>query len=136
MTIDEIAKLFKMLSKTLNGSRNGSYKWRSNSFGHTNGTTFYTAGGEIIKGETELSITLNLDSVPSGFKVDVKENKLVFTWKNEWGKQRIRRMPLFCEVEDHTVTKMEFKNNVLDIKLVMVKPQKVFQLKSGKEESK
>lgn len=133
MSIDEIAALFKMLSKTLDGSHSGSYKWKSNKYGHTNGTVFYTTGGEIIKGKNELSITLNLDKVPAGFKVDVKENKLIMTWKNDWGKPRIRRIPLFCDVKDHIVTKMEFKNNILDIKLVRVKPQLI---QSGTEKSK
>lgn len=99
----------------------GSYRWRTSRYGQSNGNVFYTAGGEIVKENDKVTITLDLDKIPDNFKVDAQDGKLILTWDNEWGKPRIKRIKLPCNVEDHKVTKVEFNGRLVYIEIVRAK---------------
>lgn len=109
----------------------GSYRWRTSKYGQSNGNVFYTAGGEIVKEDDKVTITLDLDKIPDDFKVDSQEDKLILTWKNQWGKPRIKRIKLPCNVEDHKVKKVEFNGRLVYIEIVRTNPVKV-EKKEGK----
>lgn len=121
MNLDEIARLFNILNSMLKDEKSASYKWKTSKYGQTNGNVFFTKGGEIIKREDEIVITLDLDKIPKDLIVSSRGDKLVFDYKNGWGKRELKTIVLPCDVEKCEKVNIERNNDIIDIKLKRVK---------------
>lgn len=121
MNLDEIARLFNILNSMLKDEKSASYKWKTSKYGQTNGNVFFTKGGEIIKRENELVITLDLDEIPKELIVYSEGDKLFFDYRDGWGKRQLKTIKLPCEVEDTKKININRNNNIIDIKIKRVK---------------